>query len=56
LRRKDGIFWLGPVVFEPTQEMMMFSLALFGLCWLAGCAAAVLLLMPNAEVQVEDPS
>ncbi|SMQ70844.1 hypothetical protein SAMN06295905_1916 [Devosia lucknowensis] len=32
----------------------MISLVLFGLCWIAGCIGAVILLMPNAETAAED--
>ncbi len=32
----------------------MISLVLFGLCWAAGCVGAVILLLPNAEMPVED--
>ena len=36
------------------KDATMMSLILFGLCWIAGCIGAAILLMPNMEGTAEE--
>lgn len=41
------------MVRKPGQGTIMISLAIFGICWGIGCAAAAMLLLPAAEAPQE---